>query len=488
VKKIYKLVLKAYSGPLVMTFFIALFILLLQFLWKYVDDLVGKGLSWDVIVQLLFYASWTFVPMALPLAILLASLMTFGNLGERYELVAIKAAGISLRRLMMPLVVLSVVISIAAFFFSNNVLPYANLKFRSILYDVRQQKLALNIKEGVYYSDIDGYVMRIGKKMPVSNMLKDIQIYDHSKGGGNTLLTIADSGTMVQTADQQYLILTLFHGYRYDEQYNAESYTKKPFQKTSFEKEELRFDLSGFKMVRTDEELFKKNYMMLNLTQLQKASDSLQALYDQALKSARYSILYSFADFKQYNTDVANKHLRTDTVFKNKKVFGKNFKKDQWVSIIEMSSNSARQVQSTLADINTNLKDQDGVIRKHEVEWWRKFTLSLACLILFFIGAPMGAIIRKGGLGLPLVLSVLFFVLYHVISMTGEKAAKAGALTPMTGMWLSSLVLLPIGIYLTYKATTDSPLLDADAYVKGIKRFLVWLKITKEDDKEKQAS
>jgi len=471
-----------------MTFFIALFILLMQFLWKYVDDLVGKGLSWDVIVQLLFYASWTFVPMALPLAILLASLMTFGNLGERYELVAIKAAGISLRRLMMPLVILSIVISIAAFFFSNNVLPYANLKFRSILYDVRQQKLALNIKEGVYYSDIDGYVMRVGKKSPKDGMLKDVQIYDHTKGGGNTMLTIADSGTMVQTTDQQFLILTLFHGYNYDESYNSEAYNKKPFQKTSFEKEELRFDLSGFKMVRTDEELFKKNYMMLNLTQLQKATDSLQIIFDQASKSARFNILYSFSDFKQYDFDVANKRLRTDTVLKNKKVFGKNFKKDQWASIVELASSSARQVQTTLTDMSTNLKDQDGVIRKHEVEWWRKFTLSLACLILFFIGAPMGAIIRKGGLGLPLILSVLFFVLYHVISMTGEKSAKAGALTPMTGMWLSSIVLLPIGIYLTYKATTDSPLLDADAYVKLIKRFLVWAKITKEDDKDKQAS
>jgi lipopolysaccharide export system permease protein len=489
VKKIYKLVLKAYSGPLVMTFFIALFILLMQFLWKYVDDLVGKGLSWDVIVQLLFYASWTFVPMALPLAILLASLMTFGNLGEQYELVAIKAAGISLRRLMMPLIILSIFISILAFFFSNNVLPYANLKFRSILYDVRQQKLSLNIKEGVYYSDIDGYVMRIDKKDPKTSMLKGVQIYDHTKGGGNTMLTIADSGTMVQTADQQNLILTLYHGFNYDEQNNSQTaYNKKPFQKTSFEKEELRFDLSGFKMVRTDEELFKKNYMMLNLTQLQKATDSLGNIYDLAMKGAKYNIMYSFNDFAQYNQDIAKKHFRADTVLKNKKVFGKNFKKDQWASIVDMASSSARQVQSTLTEMNTQLKDQDEIIRKHQVEWWRKFTLSIACLILFFVGAPMGAIIRKGGLGLPLILSVLFFVLYHVISMTGEKSAKAGALSPMIGMWLSSLVLLPIGIYLTYKATTDSPLLDADAYVKAMKRFLVWSKITKEEEQDNQAS
>ena len=472
-----------------MTFFIALFILLMQFLWKYVDDLVGKGLSWDVIVQLLFYASWTFVPMALPLAILLASLMTFGNMGERYELVAIKAAGISLRRLMLPLVILSIIISIAAFFFSNNVLPYANLKFRSILYDVRQQKLALNIKEGVYYSDIDGYVMRVGKKSSKSSMLKDVQIYDHTKGGGTSMLTIADSGTMVQTTDQKNLILTLFHGYNYDEQFNTDVYiSKRPFQKTSFEKEELRFDLSGFRMVRTDEELFKKNYMMLNLNQLQKATDSLKGIYKQALIGAKYNVVYSFNDFKLYSVDANKKRPVVDTVLKNKKVFGKNFSKDQWVGIIEMAGNSARQVQTLITDTQTSLKSQDVMIRNHEVEWWRKFTLSIACLILFFVGAPMGAIIRKGGLGLPLILSVLFFVLYHVISMTGEKTAKSGALDPMTGMWLSSFILLPIGIYLTYKATTDSPLLDADAYVKGVKRFLVWSKITKEEDNDKQAS
>jgi lipopolysaccharide export system permease protein len=226
----------------------------------------------------------------------------------------------------------------------------------------------------------------------------------------------------------------------------------------------------------------------LNLKQLQKAIDSLKGVFDLATKTARFNILYSFYDFQQFNGDVANKKLRIDTVLKNKKVFGKNFSKDKWVSIVEFATNSARQVQTTLTDMNTNLKDQDRTIRKHEVEWWRKFTLSIACLILFFIGAPMGAIIRKGGLGLPLILSVLFFVLYHVISMTGEKSANAGALSPMVGMWLSSIVLLPIGIYLTYKATTDSPLLDADAYVKLVKRFLLWTKITKKDDKKEQAS
>jgi lipopolysaccharide export system permease protein len=196
----------------------------------------------------------------------------------------------------------------------------------------------------------------------------------------------------------------------------------------------------------------------------------------------------SFSDFKQYSDEIHKNPKVNDTVLKNKKVFGKNFSKDQWISIIENAGNGARQVQANITDTQSRLKEQDEIIRKHEVEWWRKFTLSIACLILFFVGAPMGAIIRKGGLGLPLILSVLFFVLYHVISMIGEKAAKAGALDPMTGMWLSSMILFPIGVYLTYKATTDSPLLDADAYVKGVKQFLVWLKIIKVEDQEEQAS
>ena len=467
-----------------MTFFIALFILLMQFLWKYVDDLVGKGLTMDVIAKLLFYASWTFVPMALPLAILLASLMTFGNLGERYELVAVKAAGISLRRLMLPLIVLSVFISIAAFFFSNNILPFANLKFRSILYDVRQQKLALNIKEGMYYSDIDGYVMRVGKKAPKGNMLKNIQIYDHTKGMGNTVLTIADSGTMVQTSDQQYLILTMFSGYNYNEQSDGSSYFKHPFQKTFFEKEELRFNLSGFKMVRTDEELFKKNYMMLNLKQLDHATDSLKKQYTSAQQIASANALNSLNYLHQWSSDTSKKKLVTDTVLKNKKVFAKNFTAEEWGRITSTAANSAREVQSSLDYYRGDLTSQQEIIRKHEVEWQRKFTLSIACLILFFVGAPMGAIIRKGGLGLPLILAVLFFVLYHVISMTGEKAAKAGGMDVITGMWLSSIVLLPIGIYLTYKATTDSPLLDADAYVKFINNFFTRLGIIKKDKPE----
>ncbi|HCT70285.1 MAG TPA: permease, partial [Bacteroidales bacterium] len=274
-KKLYILILRSYLGPLILTFFIALFILVMQFLWKYIDHLVGKGLQWQVIGELLFYASTTFVPLALPLAILLSSLMTFGNLGERYELVAIKSAGISLRTVMKPLVVLSVLISIFAFVFSNNVLPVTNLKFKSILYDVRQQKLALNIRESIFYNGIEGYTMRIGKKDKDGVTIRDIMIYDHTSRMGNSTVTRAEWGRMEQSADGATLDLTLYNGYNYDEKTDRRNEKNRPFQRTYFAEQYRRFDLSDFKMMRTNEELFRNHYQMLNLKQLTQAEDSL---------------------------------------------------------------------------------------------------------------------------------------------------------------------------------------------------------------------
>ena len=268
-RKIYKLVLKAFSGPLVITFFISLFVLLMQFLWKYIDDLVGKGLEWYVISELLFYASATFVPMALPLAILLSSLMTFGNLGEKYELVAMKAAGISLRKIMAPLAVLTLFISIGAFFFSNNVMPIANLKFRSILYDVREHKMAFNIKEGVYYNDLDGYVLRVREKDEDGHTIRGVIIYDHTKDEGNTNVTIADSGYMSMSADNSMMILELYDGQNYLDDVSRRNKNKRPFRRTQFKKQTITFDMSGFDLSRTNEDLFKNNYHMLDLSQPQ---------------------------------------------------------------------------------------------------------------------------------------------------------------------------------------------------------------------------
>jgi len=482
-KKIYILVLRSYIGPLLMTFFIAVFILLMQFLWKYVDDLVGKGLEWDIIAKLLFYASFTFVPMSLPLSILLASLMTFGNLGERYELVAIKAAGISLRWVMMPLVILSVVISILAFFYSNNVLPVANLKFKSILYDVTQQKLALNLKEGVFYNGISGYVMRIGKKDADNVTIHKMMIYDHSANKGNTKLTIADSGRMEQSSDGRFLVLTLWNGYNYEEQNDHRNETKRPFQRTHFGEQYRRFDLSGFKMARTNEEFFKKNYQMLNLHQLQSSIDSLNKDLGNRLKELGTSLISNYYCLQQ--AKLIDSLLAKNTIQARYNLLTK-YNKPMRTRIVEFALSSARNTKSNIGYNKENLKEKELTISRREIEWHRKFTLSFACLVLFFIGAPMGVIIRKGGLGLPLVIAVLFFVIYYVISLTGEKAAKGEVLHPFIGMWLSTLILFPIGMFLTYKASTDAPLMDADAYKKVITRIASILKFQKKTNEALQ--
>jgi lipopolysaccharide export system permease protein len=467
VKRLYLLLLRSYLGPLILTFFIALFILVMQFLWKYIDDLVGKGLQWHVIGQLLFYASATFVPLALPLSILLSSLMTFGNLGERYELVAIKSAGVSLSTVMRPLIVLSVIISIFAFFFSNNILPVANLKFKSILYDVRQQKLALNIREGVFYNGIDGYVMRIGQKAKDEVTIRHFMLYNHTDRMGNTKVTRADSGKMIQSGDGGMLELTLFHGYSYDEKSDRRNDTRRIFQRTSFDEQYRRFDLSQFKMMRTNEALFRNHYQMLNLNQLTTSEDSLKKEINNRRTGLTRSIELSYTFHTQIDSGSIKLSEKKDSLHNNGLLAIRDLNREDLLKAFEASVNSARSARNNVEYVRNDLKDREVLLYKHQVEWHRKFTLSFACMVLFFIGAPLGAIIRKGGLGLPLVISIVFFVIYHVLSMTGEKSVKAGQFDAIYGMWLSSVVFLPLGVILTIKATTDSPLFDPDVW----KRF-----------------
>jgi len=469
VKKIYWLIIKSYLGPLVFTFFIALFILLMQFLWKYIDDLVGKGLEWYIIAELLFYASSTFVPLALPLAILLSSLMTFGNLGENYELVAMKAAGISLRRVMAPLMVMSLIISGIAFYFSNNVLPVANLKFKSLLYDVREQKLALDIKEGVFYHGIDGFVIRVGKKENDEQTIRDVIIYDHREKKGNINITVADSGRMELTPDGRYLIFNLYSGYNYTDKTDTRDYREKvPFQRTKFRENFRKFDLMDFEMSRTDEDLFKNNYSMLNLTQLTEAEDSLVRSLNERRAGIPDLLMRTFYFFTGIDSTRAARFEPDSNYNIN---FLATYSKVQQEEIIEDAIQKFRRSRDNIRYYKQEIESREEMIYKHQAEWHRKFTLSVACFVLFFIGAPMGAIIRRGGLGLPVVVSVLFFVLFHIISITGEKSVKSGAIDANIGMWIAPVVLLPLGIFLTFKATTDSPLLDAESWKKTFSKL-----------------
>lgn len=453
-----------------MTFFIALFILLMQFLWKYIDDFVGKGLEWYVIAQLMFYASATFVPLALPLAILLSSLMTFGNLGEKYELTAIKAAGISLRSIMKPLIVLSIIISGIAFYFSNNVMPYANLKFKTLLFDVQSKKPAVNIQEGMYYDGIDGYIIKIGKKDSDGKTLHNIMIYDHTKKSGNSNLTIAKSGKMELTADNRFLFFTLWDGNNYAEDLSTyANLQKRPMVRISFKEEYRRFDLSAFAFSKTNEDLYKNHFQMLNLKQLTQTEDTLKIQLNDKKKKF-YETFITRLSFFYYQYDTINKQ-KTDSLPKLKTELLADYELMAKNQIVGSAIQMARSAKNEVDFLSIDYKDTEEYIRRFDIEWQRKFTLSFACLILFFIGAPLGAIIRKGGFGLPVVMSVLFFVIFHIISMIGEKSSREGILGSFEGMWLSSLIFLPIGILLTIKATTDSPLFDSDVWARLFKKI-----------------
>lgn len=472
IKKLNRLLIKSYVGPLVLTFFIALFVLLMQFLWKYVDDLVGKGLELDVIAKLLFYASATFVPLALPLAILLSSLMTFGNFGENYELAAAKSVGISLPRMMMPLIWLCFGIAALAFYFSNNILPIANLKMTSTLYDVTNTKPALNIREGFFYYGIDNYVMKIGRKEKDGKTIRNIIIYDHTKGNGNFTVTVAESGIMETTEDERFLVLQLFNGYSYNElMENREHYTSRPMERIYFREQYKRFDLSSFAMQKTNEEFFKDHYQMMSIAQLVHSRDSIKTLIN-----SRYNLFaqqqYSYWHFLSNSDTVVVDSNIYKTEFKNND-FLSNFEKEEQKFIAENALRSAQNLLEISGFQFLELNNYQRHYIRYNVEYHRKFTLSVACIILFFIGAPLGAIIRKGGLGLPLVLATLIFVTYYIVSVTGEKFVREGVWNPIFGMWLSSGILFPFGVWLTIKTTTDSPLMDAEAYYKFFSKIKI---------------
>ena len=470
-KKLYLYILKSFIGTFVFTFFVAVFILLMQFLWCYLDDLVGKGLGFDVLGKLMFYTSITFVPMALPLAILLSSLMCFGNLGEFYELVAMKASGISVWKVMRPLLIFSIVMSLIAFVFSNNVLPVATLKSKVLLRYVRKQKMSFDIPEGRFYKGIDGYTIRAGKKGADGNTLYDLMIYDHTDYKGNAKVTTADSAGMALSPNQTEIIFTLYSGFNYSEVVDDKEYkSRRPFEKMEFKKQLVTFDISDFNMTESDESTMKGHQSMLNISQLVIAIDSLEANSVERLESYKNSFKHRMQHLTSKDnvkTDKGKKsELDTITVFKWPLL--ENFGNKEQESIVNMASSA---VKNQIDNIEINIKDferQQTNIRKHQQVMHEKFSLSIACLLFFFIGAPLGAIIRKGGLGLPIVISVIFFVIYYVITITSQRIAIAGDIPVFLGVWLSSIIILPIGVFLTTKATTDSAILDGESWKKTL--------------------
>lgn len=480
IKRLYLFMLKTFIPQFLMTFFICLFILMMQFLFKHINDLVGKGLTLDLLAELFFYAALTMVPLALPLAILLASLMTFGNLGEHVELTAMKASGISLTRVMKPLMVLIAAVSVGAFFFQNNVLPQTQVKMWQLLFSARQKSLSLDIMEGAINSQIPGYNVYVKKKNKETDMLYKIMLYDVSTGLTYPRIVAADSGKLSMTADQKHLVLQLFNGRWYEDVKgggNAQ-FGKEMYRRESFHDKEILIPYDAT-FTKIDDEGLKSQYIGKNYNELTQSIDSLNTRIDSAGsvlagELQRIPVLgtsssrVEMRDGKPVTVPV--KTLQAKSLIDVDSLFG-SLANDERATIASRASMLAASAQQDV-NFKSFVPLEDGkVLRRHQIELQKKFTLSLACLIFFFIGAPLGAIIRKGGLGTPIVVSVLLFIVYYMIDNTGYKMARDGHWPVWQGIWLSSVVLLPLGIFLTYKAVNDSAVFNPDTYVNFFRRL-----------------
>lgn len=450
------------------------------FLFKYIDDLIGKGFEWYVILQLIGYQCAVQISMAMPLSMLLSSIMTFGNLGESYELVAIKAAGVSLRKAMTPLFILVGFFSLSSFLFSDYILPVVNLKMGSLLYDVRTKKADFLIKAGVFNNTIPGYSIRAKSKSKDGKILYDLMIYDQKNGAGASSVLLAKEGYIYNSMDNGYMILKLKDGIRYEDSRVNNSKTYDPrqqFTRFKFEETEQKFDMEGFQMKRTDENLFKSHHAMLNLRQLKVYTDS-NAMQLDSVGNTLFREVRNFYNINSpyfFPTDsLKPKHLAVVKPFKD---FTKEIVPMQ--ERLQVISNAQGQVRYIQDVINNKLPEYELYNEKdirYHLEWHRKFTLAVSCLLLFGIGAPLGAIIRKGGLGLPVVMAIIFFLIYHIISTVAEKSARDSALEPIWGMWMAIIVLTPLAIFLTYKSTSDSALFDVDQYKIKSQKIITWLK------------
>lgn len=471
IKKLDILIIRAFIGPFLATFLISLFVLVMQFFWLYIDDLVGKGLDFKTLSYLTSMVAVTWVPLALPLALLLSSIMTFGNLGETFEIVAIKAAGIPLLRFMRPLLIVTLFISSIAFLFANNIIPVAQLKLAALKYDIIVSKPAFDIKEGIFYNKIEGYVIKLGKKDKDDSTIHNVVIFKKTWGLQDNLI-IAESGIMRVTADKRFLEFVLKNGYSFEEK-GPKLVINTDFQKTGFKEYKKVFDLNSFRLNKSEDSMFKYDPKMLSVRQLNTTIDSLESVGHLYLKRSKIEIDPYFT-FAKYQDSVWPKNDLSR--FKKVKKFSDLIPDSIRSSIIDRSSGQMGMIKN-----NANILTQDYIqkqqsLRNHEIEWHRKFTLSVACLVLFLIGAPLGSIIRKGGLGTPLVFAIVFFVIFHLLNTFGEKFAKSFEMTALEGMWLSTFILIPIGAFLTYKAMKDSQLFNQEYYYRAymqLRTFLV---------------
>jgi lipopolysaccharide export system permease protein len=516
-KKIDKLILGSFLGPFILTFLVVVFILLNIHMLKYFDDIIGKDLGWDVIGTLLFYFALFNTPVALPLAVLLSSLIAFGNLGEHFELTAVKSLGISLVRALVPIFIFVLFVTGFAFYTGNYLVPKAALEAYSLLYDIKQKKPALDLREGAFTSSIPDISIKVNDRLPDGKTIRDVIIYDHRGKSGNKEVIVADSGRMYTILNDQYLKLELFNGYNYREGTGQSDIAGRQgatesISKTKYSQFDMVLDLSSFSLMRTDKKWFESNRIMRNMAELDLDMDSMRveeskqilALYQ---SKETFFLYHNRADslplppellqFKEKRDSVLQSQNTTTAVTsyhqillprpvmtarvraRSDSLFSKDFSVGTEISA---ALGSARNVANQLRNINAHLESYDEEFKVFQIQWHKILALSIACMAMFFIGAPLGAIIKKGGLGMPVLASILFFIFFYVINLLGEKWGKQGVIPVPLGMWMANAILFAFGTVFLRQARQDARLFEADFYMviwDKLKRWLIARKLLK---------
>lgn len=464
-KVLHSYLLKAYLPPFFLTLFIGVFVFFLIHVFTYMDDIVGKGMGAWVLFKFFAYSFLTFIPVAMPLAVLLSSIMTFGNLAENYELAAMKSCGLSLFKIIRPIFVFIIFLAGFTFVFNNFVLPKIMLKSARMLWDIRQAKPTLSIKEGVFYSQLEGYTIKVGNKSKDGNTLYNLSIYDHSDGVGNNIQLYADSGKMKTSVDTNYLQIQLNNGSRYEDIIQEPQHKQtRPLMQLLYKELNINVDMSSFKMKNTEEDLFKGHHEMMNIWAINREIDTFNL--DIAKKYANLN--------NQFNTYFLSRTLHINNfpkVHQTIKQFYASLNKDEYKRSVENAQNLVRSSSSFIDSVNEEVYVKEINKLDYLVGWHKKINISFACIVLFFVGAPLGAIIRKGGMGLPVVVAVLFFLLYYIVTIIYEDLVIEGIYTVVFGTWFPLLLFLPLGIFLTFKAARDSALFDIYSYTVPIKNF-----------------
>ncbi|TNE53180.1 MAG: YjgP/YjgQ family permease [Bacteroidetes bacterium] len=473
-KRLYIFSIRSFTGPFIITFCISMFMLIMQFLWKYIDDLIGKGIDFLVILELFMYVSATLIPLALPLAMLLSSIMTMGNLAENNELTALKSAGLSLFRILKPLTVIVVILGFCTFLFANFVIPVANLKWRALIYDIQETKIATILTPGTYSSVLDGYSIKISEGN--DQEFKDIVIHDHSSP--NVIKTVkAKSGEVYKSESGNYLYFNLNQGEVIEELFvnnRSEMFRSGSFypgRRSSFKQASYKIDIRGFTMSRSNEKLFENQYEMWNVFQISKAMDSIQ----RNARKIRNNFLLSLKNEHAYlrtkslnGITERNMHL-PDSLAPKEAIDVASINDLDKIRAYESAVSKIRRVNQNLDGQKEFMKTFEKSIRQFEIEFHRKLALPVAIVVLFFIGAPLGAIVRKGGFGAPVVIAALLFLVYYVITELGSNLAESGTLSPVLGVWLATFVLAPVAFILLRSAAMDSRVFDKETWKKMFK-------------------